>query len=84
MNPELVPVSEIPKKTQARKSKYEPIIKQLLANPRKSFMLVRGSASGLRRAAEKYNNGYGKIEVTVRKGRVYVRFIPNGKNHRKK
>ena len=84
MNPELVPVSEIPKKTQSRKSKYEPIIKQLLANPRKSFMLVRGSASGLRRAAEKYNNGYGKIEVTVRKGRVYARFIPNGHKNGKR
>jgi len=84
MNPELVPVKDIPRKTQNRPSKYEPIIKQLLANPRKAFMLVRGSASGLRRAVERFNNGYGKIEVTVRKGRVYARFIPNGHKNGKR
>ena len=78
---ELVPVSGIPKKTQNRKSKYEPLIKQLLANPRKAFMLVGGSASGLRRAIQKYGNGYGKIEVFERKGKVYARFIPNGRKN---
>jgi len=79
---ELVPVSDIPRKTQNRPSKYEDVIKTLLANPRKAFMLVGGSASGLRRAVKNYGNGYGVIEVFERKGRVYARFIPNG--HKKR
>ena len=81
---ELVPVKDIPRKTQSRLSKYEPLIKQLLANPRKVFMLVGGSASGLRRAVNKFGNGYGKIEVFERKGRVYARFIPNGHKNGKR